>query len=159
MTRPGTDETTETPSGGVTVERDCLASPQAVLDVLRDGWLFAVWVVGASHVRDVDAHWPQPGSRIHHAVGAWPLLIKDYTESVEFRPDAGVLTLRARAWPFGEAEVGLRVESAQGGSRLVLTEQVRRGPGMLMRPVSGLLFPPRNRESLARLAAIAERRA
>ncbi|WP_324188972.1 SRPBCC family protein [Nocardia farcinica] len=37
--------------------------------VLSDGWLYAGWVVGASHIRDVDPDWPGVGSRIHHSVG------------------------------------------------------------------------------------------
>ncbi|MGQ0465328.1 MAG: SRPBCC family protein [Sporichthyaceae bacterium] len=142
---------------GVVVEHASTASAQEVMNVLRDGWLFAVWVVGASQIRDVDAGWPKPGTRIHHAVGAWPLLVKDYTEVLEYDPD-GRLVLRARAWPFGEALVTLQVDAAPTGSRIAMAEDVRRGPGTLVRPLAPLLFPPRNRESLSRLAAIAEHR-
>lgn len=141
---------------GVTVDRECAATPGAVMEVLRDGWLFGLWVVGASHIRDVDAQWPAPGTKIHHSVGAWPLLIEDNTESLEYDPE-GLLVLRARAWPFGEAQIRLEVERAAGGARIQMTEDVRTGPGKLLDPVSKLLFPPRNRESLARLAALAER--
>lgn len=147
-----------TAASGVTVERECAAPPSAVMDTLRDGWLFAGWVVGASHIRDVDANWPQPGSRIHHAVGAWPLLIKDFTESLEYRPDS-LLVLRARAWPFGEAQIRLEVRPAAGGSLIVMTEDIKRGPGLVLDPLSKLMFPPRNRESLSRLTKIAERHA
>lgn len=141
---------------GVTVERESGAAPDAVMDVLRDGWLYTVWVVGASQIRDVDPNWPEPGSRIHHAVGVWPLLIKDYTESLEYIPGRS-LVLRARAWPFGEALVRVEIEPTSTGSRLVMTEGVKQGPGKLFDPLSRLLLPPRNRESLARLATIAER--
>lgn len=152
-----TPQTEATHTTGVTVERECGAAPDAVLDVLRDGWLFAVWVVGASQIRDVDPNWPEPGSRIHHSVGAWPLLIKDHTESLEYVPGR-LLVLRARAWPMGEAQIRIEVHPTASGSRIVMTEGVKQGPGKLLDPLSRLLFPPRNRESLGRLAAIAERR-
>ncbi|MGQ0843093.1 MAG: SRPBCC family protein [Sporichthyaceae bacterium] len=144
-------------TSGVTVHRECAATPGAVMEVLGDGWLFGLWVVGASHIRDVDAGWPAVGTKIHHSVGAWPLLIEDNTESLEYDPE-GLLVLRARAWPVGEAQIRLEIERVDGGARMTMTEDVRRGPGRLLGPAAKVLFPPRNRESLARLAALAERR-
>ena len=47
--------------------------------MLADGWSYATWVVGAARVRDVDPGWPATGSRVHHSVGLWPLLIQDFT--------------------------------------------------------------------------------
>ena len=32
-----------------------------VWDVLGDGWLYPLWVVGASRIRDVDDGWPAEG--------------------------------------------------------------------------------------------------
>jgi putative transposase len=61
-------------------------TPEEVFGVLEDGWLFAVWVVGASRIRDVDATWPKADSKIHHSVGSWPLLIDDTTSVVEIDP-------------------------------------------------------------------------
>ena len=52
-------------------------SPEEVFDVLNDGWSYPLWVVGASRIRDVDAGWPGPGSKLHHSFGVWPLLIDD----------------------------------------------------------------------------------
>ena len=46
------------------------ASIDDVWSVLSDGWLYPLWVVGASRMRDVDPDWPAVGSRIHHSVGA-----------------------------------------------------------------------------------------
>ena len=66
------------------LEADC--SPAAVFAVLADGWLYPTWVVGASRMRDVDDRWPEPGSRLHHSVGAWPALLDDITESLEWQP-------------------------------------------------------------------------
>jgi uncharacterized protein YndB with AHSA1/START domain len=78
------------------------APPTAVWEVLADGWLYPLWVVGASRIRDVDVSWPEQGSQIAHSVGAWPMLIDDTTEVTECRPGQ-LLALRARAWPAGEA--------------------------------------------------------
>lgn len=55
-------------------------TPDAVFAVLADGWAYAGWVVGASHVRAVEAGWPARGSKLHHASGAWPLVMEDETE-------------------------------------------------------------------------------
>ncbi len=76
------------------------ATPDEVWEVLADGWLYPLWVVGASRMREVDDEWPAPGARLHHSVGSWPLLIDDTTAVVECRPGA-LLELRARAWPGG----------------------------------------------------------
>src|SRR3712207_8748867 len=66
-------------------QRTMQASPDAVWRVLSDGWLYPLWVVGATRMRDVDADWPAPGSRIHHSAGVWPLIVNDETtvEAVE----------------------------------------------------------------------------
>src|ERR1043165_7866722 len=53
------------------------ATPDQVWSVLADGWLYPLWVVGASRMREVDDEWPEPGARLHHSVGTWPLLIDD----------------------------------------------------------------------------------
>ena len=62
------------------------ATPEAVWDVLADGWLYPLWVVGASRMREVDDHWPAVGARLHHSVGSWPLLLDDETEVVAVVP-------------------------------------------------------------------------
>lgn len=66
------------------------------------GFHYPGWVVGASHVRAVDDGWPQQGSRLHHVVGTWPLLLED--SAVVGVCDPGrTLDLPARGRPFGEA--------------------------------------------------------
>ena len=67
-------------AGHGVVSRTVNAPPDAVWSVLADGWMYGMWVVGASRIREVDPNWPQPGSRIHHSVGLWPALINDHTE-------------------------------------------------------------------------------
>ncbi|MGW0249755.1 SRPBCC family protein [Nocardia goodfellowii] len=130
------------------------APVKQVFDVLADGWLYANWVVGASHIRDVDSDWPQVGSRIHHSVGPWPLTIDDTTEVVAVDPPR-LLELKARAWPAGTASIRLELTGDEA-TEIRMTEEVSGGPGRLLpSPLQGLLLTPRNTESLSRLADLA----
>ncbi len=124
--------------------------------VLADGWSYAGWVVGATHVRDVDEGWPAVGARIHHSVGPWPLVLKDATKVVTAEPGR-LLELDAHAWPFGMARVRLELtEIGPATTDVRMSEEAREGPGRLLpKPVQAALLIPRNRESLARLAHLA----
>ena len=133
-------------------------APEALWRVLADGWLYPLWVVGASRVRQVDDTWPQPGSKIHHSVGLWPAVINDETEMLECVPGSRV-ELNAKAWPGGEARVTISLEAQGAGTRVRMREDVTGGPARL---VPKLVRAPalvwRNRESLRRLSWLAERR-
>lgn len=141
-----------------TRDRIFQATPQQVWDVLADGWLYPVWVVGASRMREVDDQWPAAGAKLHHSVGVWPALLDDNTEVLVSEPPAH-LRLRARGWPFGEAQVDVRIEAHEQGSRVTITEDVVSGPGRLMpKPARDVSIAVRNEETLQRLAFIAENR-
>ena len=145
--------------GIVTVSRDVDAPAQAVWDVLADGWDYATWVVGASRVRDVDRTWPAEGARIHHSFGVWPLVISDTTKVI-LANEPTDLTLVARGWPAGEAEVVITV-TARGdeSSTVEIAEDAVKGPGALVpKPLRQLAIGPRNVEALRRLAYLAEGR-
>ena len=96
-----------------TVDRVVNAEPADVWAVLADGWLYALWVVGAARMREVDDTWPAVGARLHHSVGTWPMLVDDTTSVLEVEPGRR-LKLRARAWPAGEGEVELRLDADVG---------------------------------------------
>ncbi len=141
-----------------TNERLIETTPQRVWDVLADGWLYPLWVVGASRMREVDHDWPAVGSRIHHSVGAWPILLDDDTVVTECDP-LRTLGLRAKALPFGVAGVTLRLSEQGASTRVVIEEDVISGPGRLVpAPVRAPALKWRNVETLRRLALIAERR-
>ena len=134
------------------------ATPDQVWSILADGWLYPLWVVGASRMRDVDDHWPEPGALLHHSVGTWPVLLDDTTEVVDSVPGTR-LTLRARAWPSGAAAVTLQLRPNGTGTEVVIEEDAESGPATLVPKV--LRDPPlrwRNVETLRRLAYLAERR-
>jgi uncharacterized protein YndB with AHSA1/START domain len=138
----------------VTAEID--APPAQVWAVLAEGWTYAGWVVGASHVRAVDQGWPGFGNRIHHSVGLWPLTVSDTTEVVGVEPGR-YIELDARAWPAGVARVRIELTRIDDDrTRVVMSEQVVRGPSKFVpKAVQAALLVPRNRESLSRLADLA----
>ena len=108
---------------------------------------------------DVDADWPAPGSRIHHSVGVWPGLVDDHTRVLASDPERS-LTLCARAWPMGEAEVQITLTPSGEQTEVAIHEDVISGPGVL---VPGLVRQPalmwRNSETLCRLRLLVEGRA
>lgn len=143
----------------IEVSRLVEADPDQVFAVLADGWLYPLWVVGASHMRGVDERWPGVGSRIRHSVGPWPLDVEDATEVVAVQPGR-MLEFDARVWPTGGARVRLTLEPAGSGrTRVTMGEVFDRGPVReIPSAVQATMIRPRNAESLRRLADIAEHR-
>ncbi len=142
----------------ISVSREVDAAPSDLWDVLSDGWLYPCWVVGAARMRDVDSSWPEKGSRLHHSVGNWPLLLDDKSEVLDVVPLQS-LRLRAHGWPAGAAEVLIEIEDKGLGSLVTIREDAVEGPGTLVpRPARQATIVPRNRETLRRLAYIAEGR-
>ncbi len=134
------------------------AAPDDVWRVLADGWLYPVFVVGASRMREVDHSWPEAGAELHHSVGVWPALIDDTTSVIESKPPT-MLRLRARAWPGGAAEVTFRLEPQGAETEITIEEEPVAGPGRLLpKPLRDVPLAWRNVETLRRLAFIAERR-
>jgi uncharacterized protein YndB with AHSA1/START domain len=141
-----------------TVTRSIKASPSQVFAVLANGWAYSNWVVGTSHMRAVDANWPAPGCALYHAAGLWPLVVRDKSVVEAVEPDRS-MTLTAKGRPLGEARVMIELESDGDGTLVTMHETPIAGPGKwLHNPASEALLDRRNVESLARLAAIAERR-
>lgn len=142
----------------ISVERVIKTTPQRVWDVLADGWLYPLWVVGASRMREVDETWPEVGSKLHHSVGVWPALLDDDTEVTASEP-LQLIALRARGWPAGEADVQLTLSVQGAETRVVIEEDIVSGPGKLVPlPLRAPGVKWRNIETLRRLAFIAERR-
>lgn len=131
-------------------------TPQAVFDVLTDGWTYATWVVGAARIRAVDEDFPAVGSKIHHSVGAWPFLISDRTEIEECEPPR-LLQLRVAAWPAGAGRVRIVCDEEGDQTRVTMFEESISGPAKLIpQPVESIALRLRNEETLKRLAYLAE---
>jgi uncharacterized protein YndB with AHSA1/START domain len=144
--------------GTPAVERQVDATPAAVWAVLSDGWLYPSWVVGTSRMRQVDEGWPAVGTRLHHSVGNWPLLLDDKTEVLEVVPGRR-LRLQAHGWPAGAVEVLIELEPLGTGTRVRIREEASTGPATLLRgPALQMAMVPRNRETLRRLGFLAEGR-
>ena len=139
----------------IEVTREVPVEPARVFSVLADGWSYPLWVVGAAHMREVDENWPAVGSRLHHSVGLWPLLVNDFTEVVDVVQDRRI-ELRARALPTGTARIIVELEPVAGGTRITMKEKASSGPATLIPGVvQWALLTPRNRESLERLQRVA----
>jgi uncharacterized protein YndB with AHSA1/START domain len=133
-------------------------SPDQVFAVLNDGWLYPLWVVGASRMRDVDDGWPAQGTKLHHSFGVWPALIDDSTEVLDIEPGKR-LVLEARGWPIGKARVEITIEADGEGALVSIAEDATGGPVRLVpEPIRQPTIDFRNRETLRRLAYIAEGR-
>jgi uncharacterized protein YndB with AHSA1/START domain len=104
-----------------TVSRVFNSPAEDVWKVIADGWLYSGWVVGASRIRAVDGHWPELGARLHHSVGAWPLLIDDSSRVTAVEPGRS-LELVARGWPIGEAKVAITLEDMGAQCRVTSAE-------------------------------------
>ena len=141
-----------------TVDQLILTSPERVFAVLSDGWMYSNWVVGTSHMRAVEAEWPSEGSRLFHASGIWPAVIRDETV-VEAVAENERLVLIARGWPAGEARITVELTPAGGHTLVKMTETPIAGPAKwLDNPINERTLKRRNVEALARLAALAEKR-
>jgi hypothetical protein len=142
-----------------TNERVVKATAGAVWDILADGWLYPLWVVGASRMREVEDGWPTVGTKLHHSVGTWPLLLDDETVVHAVTPGLS-LKLRAKARPGGVAQVTIRLEALGAETRVVIEEDVVSGPARFVpKPLRDVGLQWRNVETLRRLAYVAERRA
>ncbi len=143
----------------MTASRLLTCSAEDVFAVLADGWLYPLWVVGASRMRAVDVDWPAVGSKLHHSAGAWPLLIDDDTEMLSYEPPRAMV-VQARGWPTGEARAEITVAPSAGGCTVSIDEDASSGPALMVpKAIRQPIITFRNQESLRRLAYLAEGRA
>src|SRR3981189_879079 len=106
-------------NSALTATRDTTATPEQVWAVMADGWTYSQWVVGNGRMRAVDADWPAPGSKIHHTIGVWPLIINDETV-VEACTPRRELVLLARVRPFSKARNTVSLKPSPPGVRLAM---------------------------------------
>ena len=139
-----------------TTSRLVAAPQESVWAELADGWTYSSWVPGTVKIRSVDPGWPSVGAKIHHAVGLWPLTLKDETESTRCEPTSR-LTLQARGWPAGEAVIDIALAAVPGGTEVTVHETPTHGPGAWVNnPLAEAVLVYRIREMLDRLGRIAE---
>lgn len=136
----------------VDVRMEVPGSLEQVFAILGDGWSYGHWVVGSTHMRDVDPGWPRVGTRIHHSVGAWPIMVQQATTVRAADPPIS-LELEAQLWPLGVAWIRMGLAPIDSETtEVTMSERVIHGPGSLIPdPVQALGLKPRNRQSLRRL--------
>jgi len=139
-----------------TNSRFVAASSEDVWAELADGWTYSSWVPGTVKIRAVDDSWPAVGSKVHHSVGVWPVVLNDHTEVLRCeRPHR--LTLQARGWPAGQAIVDFSLRTAPDGTTITVHETPNRGPGAwLNNPLAEALLHRRIGELLDRLGRVVE---
>ena len=139
------------------VTTEMAATADDVWAVLSDGWTYSGWVVGTVKIREVEPGWPAVGAKLHHAFGAWPLMIKDETEVLECEPGRRLL-MQARGWPMGEATVELVLHAAGDHTVVEMYEEPTVGPGAwLNNPLVDAVGKKRLEETLERLRRLVER--
>ena len=131
-------------------------SPEDVFRVLANGWLYPLWVVGASRIRDVSDTWPHEGAELHHSFGPWPAVIDDTTVMRVWDPPYHAV-LEAHGGPIGIARVTLDVKPRGDACVVRLQEEPVTGPTKILPDVVfDAITRWRNAETLHRLAYLAE---
>jgi uncharacterized protein YndB with AHSA1/START domain len=135
------------------------ASAERIFEVLSDPDTYAYWVVGSKKIRSSDPDWPRPGSRFYHKVGVGPITIHDHSEVEKATPPT-FLQLKVKARPLGTARVKMEIEElGPDESRVTMIEDAADPlTAVVFNPLTHLIMRGRNKESLARLAALAEGR-
>jgi hypothetical protein len=76
---------------------------------------YSDWVVGTSHVRAVDQNWPAAGTtRLYHATGVWPLVMRDETVVEHTDPDRQLIRTLTATAPCGDEQIGSSDRSPAG---------------------------------------------
>jgi hypothetical protein len=141
----------------ITLRRTSTASPPEVWRVLADAWSYASWVVGAARVDAVADSWPQPGGYLRYRAGAWPGTLPARAEVVS-AVDGAELALHGDLGPAGAVDLVLALRALPTGCEIAISEDVVAGPGRwLPAPARAAVIRSRNRETLRRLALLAER--
>ena len=135
------------------------APPEHVYAVLSDPPSYDRFVVGTKAIRHFDPRFPEPGSTLHHTVGAGPLILRDHTR-VERADPPKRLVLRASMRPIAVNRVDFRLVPESGGTTVTVEEYPLDGPlsRIWSPPLEGLMWL-RNMLMLLRLERLAKRRA
>lgn len=130
-------------------------SPEDVFTALADPWVFPTWVVGASRMRGADGHFPDPGSRLHHSIGIWPLVLNDET-SVEVWDPPHRFQIEAKTRPVGTERVVIEVQPRGSGCVVRMEEEAITGiAARIPKAIADPILWVRNREALRRLEWVA----
>jgi uncharacterized protein YndB with AHSA1/START domain len=138
----------------VLIDRD----PGQVWAVLSEGRSYAEWVAGTQRIRDVDAGWPEPGTRIHYSVGVGRLTLDDVT-TVRLMEPFRRLELEAQAGRLGSARISIELLPwGEGRTVVIMDEHPLTGPGARWHSVPlDAALRLRNRRMMRSLAEVVYR--
>jgi hypothetical protein len=86
-----------------------------VFAVPANGSYYSDWVVGTAHARAVDQNWPAAGTtRLYHATGVWPLVMRDETVVEHTDPDRQLIRTLTATAPCGDEQIGSSDRSPAG---------------------------------------------
>ncbi|HUQ39361.1 MAG TPA: SRPBCC family protein [Acidimicrobiales bacterium] len=130
-----------------------IAAPvEVVFAVVADPTTYPEWLVGAKEIHMVEEHWPEPGARFFHTVGAGPVTVDDSTSVLEVEAPTK-LVLEARAGAVATARVTFRLDRlGEAATSVSMEEDAVEGAASHL--PSALIDPPlgaRNQQSLQRL--------
>lgn len=133
--------------------------PDAIWNVIANAQSYKDWVVGAKEVRDVVGNWPEPGSEIHHTVGAHVVGNKDVTVVLECEPNKRI-KMKAHFRPIGVAEVTIDLIETETGTEIVMNEVMVDGAAShVPQAINDVGLHPRNVKTLDLLAELAHQQA
>ncbi|WP_233265544.1 SRPBCC family protein [Leifsonia sp. AG29] len=139
--------------------RRMACTPEQLFAVLADPWVYPTWVVGASRLRAADSGYPNPGARLHHSIGVWPLVLNDETRVELWEPPSRVI-LEAKTRPFGTERVV--IEAQRRGSGCIVRMEEEPASGIVTRipdAITDAILHVRNAETLRRLEWVARGKA
>jgi uncharacterized protein YndB with AHSA1/START domain len=136
-------------------EIDISATREQVFAILANPDRYAEWVLGTARVRGADSTWPEPGSHLHHSVGAGPVTVDDSTEVLECE-EPERLVLLAHIGPVGSFRVELVLRAEGAATHVTMHEHPVSGVSKLGGPATGAAIGVRNSLSLERLKELAE---
>ncbi len=134
------------------------SSPAQVWGILADGWLYPLWMVGATAARSLEGGWPASGATMRHQTGFWPFAFNERTEVIESREESR-LSLRIIGPLLGEVHLTLDLTATGSATEVTLDRTLVSGPRRVIpTPLRMRILEPWGRETLSRLAFVAENR-
>ena len=143
---------------GVTVTHRSPVAPAAIFATLADGWSYAGWVVGNSHVREVDDGWPREGHRHPPQRGRVAGAARGLDQGPGVDPGS-MQFLQAQLLWLGTAHIRVTLVPDGDGTEITMVETLVGGvAGLLPGVVQRLLLTGRNQETLRRLGDLSRPR-
>jgi uncharacterized protein YndB with AHSA1/START domain len=143
------------PWSPVEVHQSIDAPRDEVFNTITDPRTFPEWLVGAQRIRDVDDHFPAPGTKFDHSVGPTPdVTVDDDTKAIAVQGHRR-LVLEVHVGPI-HGEVEFTLKKRGDASTEVRMRERPLGPAAVLTPALRPVLAARNMASLRNLARLIE---